>query len=367
MESEEMSGYFLSDGQELTIEEVREARERKKIEQADHWLTRGESSLEWLHSTLGLPKDFDLKGMIRKVEIEGSAIFYNEPRIIQKSGGGCRIIISPKPELMLLQKRINRLLKKTFKRPSNIFGYRGGSCLEVAERHAAWPSTLKFDVKDAFFQISWAELQRELKKSSRWKKKQVGFSGIVARWLAKLCTYSPPHKLVLKKFDVQSFLPQGAPTSAICFDLACRSLDEKLGRIAERVSGIVSRFADNYYFSMKTSRISRKLEHMIICDAQHKRYGDFRVHKIRQASQGQLCRMLGYNIMDSKITNTRDFNRTLRGALHVLKTKLERGLPYEKDYARVRGYMGFSINISPRLQQTYKYCQKMIVQQRKPP
>lgn len=364
MDDEELTGYWLPNGRRLKVRELEECRKCTRTKNTDIWLKRGEHSLQWLHRALELPIGFDLKGMIRRVEIEGSQFFYNEPRVIKKSGGGMRIIITPKPELMLVQKRINRLLQRTFKRPPNVFGYRGGSCLQVAERHVNWPSTLKFDMKDAFFQISWGKVYGVLLRDSH-SKRQAGFGRIVARWIAKLCTYSPPHKLVQEQLEgiIFSFLPQGAPTSSICFDLACRPLDDKLGRVAKRVGGIVSRYADNYYFSMPTSRISPKLRRLIICDA-HKCF-DFPVHKIQQVDKGQLCRMLGYNLLHGRITNTRDFNRMLRGALHVLKTKLERCLEWREDYARVRGYMGFSINTPPNLLETYKYC-KRLVQQREP-
>ena len=38
-------------------------------------------------------------------------------------------------------------------------------------------------------------------------------------------------------------------------------------KLAERMRGIVSRFADNYFFSMPTPKFSLKLQRMIACEA----------------------------------------------------------------------------------------------------
>ncbi len=357
MEGEEMSGRFLSSGRELTVRELAEFRRRSREQEAEKWLAG--SGFKWFAYALGLPLDFDLYSLIRTAEVDGTSALYHKPRLRKKADGGTRIIIVPKPELMFLQKRINRLLQETFPRPQNVFGYRGGSCLELVQRHAAWPSTLKFDIKDAFFQVSWGKAYAAILKPKYQEGKQ-GFSGPVARWIAKLCTYSPPPKIVEERFGsraCRSFLPQGAPTSSILFDLACWRADEKLERVAERVGGIVSRYADNYYFSMKTSRISPKLIRLVINDVRKR---GFPVHKIRRVDQGELCRMLGYNSLNGKVTNTRDFNRRLRGALYVLRTKLDRGLPWQEDWARVKGFAGFSVNIPSRLKEEYVLCEQKI-------
>ncbi|MDP2642005.1 MAG: reverse transcriptase domain-containing protein [bacterium] len=353
----EMSGRFLADGRELTVDELFEFRQRGRRNRVERRFTYAGKSFLWLGHALGLPTSFDLAGMVRQIDLEGSATFYHDPQLIEKSDGGTRVIISPMPELKFVQGRINRLLKRNFKRPENVFGYRGGTCYEVAERHLNWPSTLKFDIKDAFFKVSWTDVRTAI-RGSRYRPGS-GFSGSIAYWISRLCTYHPvPSDLEVLAGYAHSFLPQGAPTSPVCFDIACAPLDAKLTRIAERVGGIVNRYADNYYFSMPTSRISPKLERMIVCDA--RKHGGFHVHKVRRVDQGELCRILGYNLHNGRITNTRDFNRNLRGALYVLRTKLDRGLEWQEAYARVRGYMGVAVNLSDQLRQTYEYCESRI-------
>ena len=353
----EMSDHLFEDNQELRRTEPIIYRRKRYVERTLERFVRDQSSLIWLQRKLGLNRDFDLASMILQMELDGTAMFYHRPRVIKKTAGGTRTIISPGLELMFIQKRINCLLQRTFPPPENVFGYRGGSCLEVAERHAKWPSTLKFDIKDAFFRVGWGRVRNAIRGSSI-SINQPGFSSSVARWIARLCTYSPPPEVVLERLRIHSFLPQGSPTSPVCFDLACKRLDVKLTKMAHRIGGIVSRYADNYYFSMPTSRFPPKLERMIMCDVC--RHGRFPVHKVRRVGQGELCKIWEYNCSGGEISNNRDFRRNLRGVLYVLRTKLDRGLPSMEAYARVKGYMGLTINLPDDLLQTYHYCEGKI-------
>ena len=352
-----MSGRVLASGRELTMREWQEHRRRIREAEVNDRVSGCFKSFRWFANALRLPVTFDLSSMVKEADLNGAAALYEEPTIIEKASGGSRIIIPPRFDLMMVQKQINRLLRTQFPRPEHAFGYRGGTCLQVAERHVDWRSTLKFDIQDAFFQVTWTAVRGAIRRP-RFRRGRPGFSGPVAHWIAKLCAYSPPPPEVLERFPrMRSFLPQGAPTSPILFDLACRRLDEKLLRLAERVGGRVSRYADNYYFSMPTSRISPKLERIVVCEAE---YFGFPVHKVRRVSQGELCRILGYNLLDGRITNTRDFNRNLRGALHVLKTRLERGLEWEEAHARVRGFMGVAVNVPRQLQETFEHCEALL-------
>lgn len=355
MLDEEMSGVYLLDGRELTVRELAKHRARARVKEFKKWSERGRYALRWLGYALKLRSDFNLYELIRMAELEGTSSLYERPCLIPKESGGTRILIKPKADLMFLQRQINRLLKETFPSPPYAFGYRGGSCLDVAKRHVKWPSTVKFDVKDAFFHVTWGAVRTAISRNREMNA--VGFSGIIARWIAKLCTYSPPPEIVKSRFPgIRSFLPQGAPTSSILFDLACWRIDRKLHRLAERFKGQYSRFADNGFFSVKKKTISPKLIRIIVCDVN--KYG-FPVHKIRGIEHGELCRILGYNCLSGTITNTREFRRKLRGALYVLRTKLERGLPCHDDWARVRGLMGFSTNLPSALQTEYKHCEEM--------
>ncbi len=356
MAMEEMSGRFFSNGQEITQAWWDQDRHDRRVRRARTRLDFGMKSLYWLQNRLGLPEG-DFAHVILRMADEGSAPFYHVPKVIAKPKGGTRIIIAPRPELLQIQTRLNRLLQYTFKRPENVFGYRGGSCLDLAKRHVDWPSTLKFDIKDAFFRIDWLRVRNML--CSHPVFGEPGFSKNVAHWMAILCVHLSPPAEVYRRFpSISSFLPQGAPTSPICFDLACEDVDRRLAKIARRVGGIVSRFADNYYFSMPTSRFSPKLERMILCDVSS--YGRFPVHKVCTVGQGELCRILGYNLVDGHVTNTKAFRRKLRGALHVLKTKLDRGLECREAYSRVKGCMGFAVNLPVQFQETYDYCESKI-------
>jgi len=362
----EMSGWFLPHGRELTAVELAEHRRRGLIERSDRRFKYCRKSLLWLQNALGLGTSFGLANMLRQMEINGSAMFYYEPRLVEKPEGGTRVIIPPKRQLQLVQRRVHLLLAKTFPRPLHAFGYRGGSCFDLAQRHREFRSTLKFDVKAAFFQVGYARVRTAIRGYQCYVgkpglfKRLPGFSSSVAQWIARLCTYTPVSDEVAARlpFRARSFLPQGAPTSPICFDLACAQLDRRLLKIAKRVGGLMSRYADNYYFSMPAPEISPKLEAMIVCSTR-KRYG-FPIHKLRNVKEGELRRILGYNLVGNQMRNTRRFLRNFRGALYVLQTRLDRGLEWQDAYLRVKGFMSFAEEIPGNLQQVYEYCESKI-------
>lgn len=357
-QEEKEERWFLANGHELTPEELKEHRHRGRIRRSERRLKYCQKSFFWLSHRLRLPHNFDLSGMIRRVDLEGSAFLYHEPRIVKESDGKERIIVVPKSELMLVQSRIDRLARVTFERHPISFGCVGGSCHDVAARHAQYASTFKFDIKDAFFQVSWTDV-RETVQSYRWSKTP-GFSGSVAYWVAKLSTYHPvPDEIRRLAWCRHSFLPQGSPSSPVLFNLVCRSLDEKLDKIAKRVGGIVSRYVDNYFFSMPTSRVSVKLMRMIINDVWKR---GFIPHKIQRIDEGEIYRILGYNSVNGNVCNTRDFKRNFRGALYVLRTRLERGLEWQEAYNRVQGFMSYGVNVPEDLQRIFLECQKMIQQ-----
>ncbi len=319
-------------------------------------LEDNQKSFFWLAHALGLSRDFDFKSLLLNICIDGSASYYHPPRVIQKTEGGKRVIITPKADLRMVQRRIHQLLMRTFPRDPNTFGFMGGSCQEVAKRHAPYASTLKFDARDAFFQVSWPMVRSSVRSFPIEKgQRSPGFFKCVAYWIAKLCTYNVKDSRPEFQHHT-SFLAQGAPTSPICFHLAYRRLDAKLARIAERVGGIYSRYADNYYFSVPTPEISDKLMRIITCDARK----HIPIHKLRRVNQNELCRILGYNVQDGHLSNSKDYRRKLRGALYVLRTRIERGLPYDEAHHRVEGLMQFTINLPPDLQKAYDHCRQLI-------
>lgn len=185
----EMSDRFLTSGRKLTIEEYQEHLLRFRKRCVERRLSGQQRSLFWLGHALGLPTSFDLGGMLRSAGLEGTAGFYHEPQVREKPEGGTRIIISPKLDLKLVQKRIRRLLRRTFQRHPNTFCHMGGSCLDVAHRHVEYSSTLKFDIQDAFFQVSFPVLKEAI---TGRRPIRSGFSRSVAHWITQLCVYNPP-------------------------------------------------------------------------------------------------------------------------------------------------------------------------------
>lgn len=305
-----------------------------------------QKSIIWLGFALGLHPSFNLSGLINDIRIRGSAPYYHNP--VWRDGGS-RVTFEPIPILKLIQTRINRLLERQFPRPTAVFGFSGGSCLDVAKRHWQKGSTLRFDIRHAFFSLGQETLF--------WKLcggRKCGFSKSVADIICRLCTYHPaPNNLMVKFGCGKSFLPQGAPSSPRLFDLGMKVLDRRLTRIAERFGGVYSRYADNIYFSTTTDEFNPKLRRIILCEARRK---GFRTHKIWVSNRKEMCRILGYNVADPAITTTRDFRRKLRGALYVLEALIDRGEDHYSQLSRVNGMMAWGINLPDELMEAHERC-----------
>jgi hypothetical protein len=303
--------------------------------------------LMWLGHALWLPTSFDLSGLITRIKEEGSDWCYRPPIW---ATDGSRVILEPIPELKRIQRRVNRLLERQFRTPKDVFGFSGGSCLDVAQRHRQGGSTMCFDLRHAFFTVSRDMVYKALQS----EKKQYGFSKTVAEMISLLCTYSPATLDLKAKFWCgNTFLPQGAPSSPRLFDISLHRLDRKLRRLATRVNGRVSRFADNYYFSVPADEFSPRLQKAIICEVHIK---GFYAHKVRVANRGEMCRILGYNVADTAITTTRDFRRKLRGQLYMLESLIDRCDAYEDALCRVNGMMAWAQNLPQPLLDAHARC-----------
>jgi Flp pilus assembly CpaE family ATPase len=95
------------------------------------------------------------------------------------------------------------------------------------------------------------------------------------------------------------------------------------------VDGIYTRYADNLFFSVKTEEFPRSVRQTIIKLVEgrkmkhgrkrgRRRFGsEFQWHKLKVGPVDG--RMLGLNICDAKLYNTRDFKRKLRKVIHHMK------------------------------------------------
>ncbi|MBU3661512.1 MAG: RNA-directed DNA polymerase [Flavobacteriales bacterium] len=157
-----------------------------------------------------------------------------------KKKQGLRTIKAPIGTLKLLQQKLNRHLQGVYLnlKPTCAKGFvinPPGSSLkanivENALPHVAKKYVLNMDIRDFFTSISDKQIYHLFKSSP------FDFSPQIAAAFTYLVT-------------VDDCLPQGAPTSPILSNFACRSLDEKLMEFANHHQLNYTRYADDLTFS----------------------------------------------------------------------------------------------------------------------
>lgn len=267
-----------------------------------------------------------------------------------KKDGSKRVIHVPSPELKRVQDRINRNWLKNLSIGENAYGFSGGSTVNALEPHLKNQTMLRVDIKNAFPSITYHNVLFyfshviNIYRPTHRKDGLGRYSWYFSRALSELVTW-------------RGILPQGAPTSPRIFDLVCSSLDIVLSRLAKNVDGIYTRYADNIYFSMDCDPFPQKVRQAIlkIIESSHKfspstrygskgrrRYGpNFKWHKLKVGRvEG---RMLGLNIVESKLHNTRDFKRKLRKTVYHLNWMLTNGeQDIEKAVGKFYGMTGYA-------------------------
>jgi len=264
---------------------------------------------------------------------------------LPEENGKKRQVCIPDEPLKKIQRRINKYILSLFRPAKNVFGFSGGSISDAINPHLGAESILCADFEDAFPTVTFDNVFRyfiegrsvhpdlpgpdEIAEYNHKYRYEYGyFSWYAARIVAELTTF-------------EGKLPQGAPTSPRLFDLICKGLDEKLLHLAENAEGEYTRYADNIFFSMEQENFPKKIKNAVLRTI--KEYG-FEPHKIktRRMIQGGTLRMLGLNVIEGKVHNTRSFKRQLRLSLHHIGWLLDHGMDYEEARQKLCGQMAFA-------------------------
>lgn len=210
----------------------------------------GLSAAWFLYQELGRPfRNFDqFKNLLTNC-IMRKASLYRMVKI-PKRNLKVRKLFVPCRELKIVQKRINSMILAQEPRHPNAYGFSGGNVIKalmpIAESKQPVFAT---DVKDAFPSTKGKTVFNVFLR--------LGYGFYSAYFLTCATTWP---KGALKNYW-ESGLPQGAPTSPRLFDLAFEHFDKKLSRLAERVGGHYSRYADNLFFTAPTFWPARKVKH----------------------------------------------------------------------------------------------------------
>ena len=296
------------------------------------------SSLLWLAKEAKL--DDRLLGNIL-VGIRTGELIYSVVQI-PKSDGGKRELHVPPPLVCIVQRAINKNVLSWISAHPCAFGFSGGGIVDAITPHLGSKILFSFDVVDAFDQISSGAVLRGLTEGravwiggGRGVHYEYGhLSWFAANMVAEICTW-------------ENSLPQGAPTSPRLFDQAFKVADTVLAKLAENVGGVFTRYADNIFFSLRDkTHFPPKLERAVLRVLYRGEYGWHKL-SVRRMDNGAV-RMLGLNVMEGKISTPRDYKRRLRLAQHHVRYLLDRDLPFEEAWLRLKGQMGFgSLGILP--------------------
>lgn len=294
-------------------------------------------ALPWLHGKLQLDNEINLYYLIGNLRQGKHGLYYKQWQKTDKDGS-VRPIFEPKGELRVVQKAIQKKILSEFPRHKSSYGFRGGSCIDAVSLHSGSKSLLTFDIRHAFSNVTHYRIFQALYRLNQ----KPYLSLYVARMVADLCTVGEVISIGGGGCDYQSFggmLPQGATTSPALFDLSFAPVDNLMRLWAKRLCLRYSRYADNLHFSSAQVEFPDLARAIVVSEVTKM----FPVHKIRLMRTDQYCRMLGLNLADGRVTNTRDYKRAFRGALYHLRHALDNSLPYERAWQIANGFMGFAV------------------------
>ncbi|MDD2696621.1 MAG: reverse transcriptase family protein [Candidatus Pacebacteria bacterium] len=366
----------------MTVEEMDvllgEIHEKKQQEKRELSYQKEIPSLIHLAKELKLTRKEEM--LVEALRLARNGNGYRTITVPKKNGEGREINI-PADILKRVQRRINKHLLSYFQHSQNIFGFSGGSIVEAITPHLKAKSILCVDVMDAFPSVKFDDVfdylieGRTVVISGYYRDRhRYGkvhdygyFSWYVARIIADLTTF-------------KGRLPQGAPTSPRMFDLMCRNMDKALTKLAASTGGTYTRYADNIFFSMDEEEFPRPIRQAILKIIENREFSSYPKHKhrhpgpyfdwhklkVRRVNDGNTVRLLGLNIIEGKIHNTRDFKRRLRLSIHHLNWLSRRGLEgteqFKTAWLKLQGQMAFARTdtLPPKLVEAYSELQKRL-------
>lgn len=275
--------------------------------------------------------------------------------LIKKRSGGKRELNIPSESLKKIQRKISKRILGDFPVAKNVYGFSGGSIIDAIKPHLGAGTILCVDIKNAFPSIGPFMVFNLLTKGREVRY----LDHITAE--SQYLWYGPYHqavaeftpgylswyaaRIVTQLIVFKDQLPQGAPTSPKLFDIFCKPLDEKLNEFARSVRGTYTRYADNIFFSMPDKEFPKPIKNAV---SHRMRKEGFVPHKFKMGKLDQeALRILGLNLIDQKIHNTRDFKKALKLSIHhtnwLLDNRKSDTPEFEKAYQKLRGQMNFAI------------------------
>lgn len=315
-------------------------------------------------------------GFLRNVVSRDISDPYKIFRLKKNSGRGFRIISIPDPELMLVQKWINKNILE-FGRP-NVASYafmKGVSVKDAAELHCGCRWLIKLDVRQFFESISEIAVYKVFQS--------FGYQPLISLELTRLCTRLGSNtkarrtkrwQVDTSKYQIISkykchrigHLPQGAPTSPMLSNLVMQNFDKDILKIADDSNLVYTRYADDLAFSTKSNKFSRE----DACRFIRKVYEVMKVNglspnvtKTKIASPGSRKVILGLLVDGEKPKLTREFRSNLRQHIYYIKSPQIGPAEHARNRGftsllglrhHIEGLISYTAHIDPMLAKKYR-------------
>ena len=312
----------------------------KKNKKTKHTLTKSDveiiKTLDFLSNNSTATKqdiasllEFNLKAMLIKLYSNNNDLY--TLKTIPKHNGQQRILYAPNNYLKPIQRNLLYILglKNTSKSCSHGFE-KDKSIKTNAQKHTSKKYILKIDLENFFSTITFPRVY------GIFRKEPYNFNKEISIFLAHICIYQNSTS------DASDFglLPQGAPTSPLIANLACRRLDNTLMSIAKKYKCTYTRYADDIYISTNLSefpkeiyyngKLSETIINIIEADNQFK----INNNKVKLLKQQQRQLVTGI-VTNKKMNIKRNFIKNTRAMLYQWESEKNKYL-----------YILFNSNIS---------------------
>lgn len=257
---------------------------------------------------------------------------------IPKKSGGVRVITAPDGELKDILTTLGFIFSERYVPTPNAMAFtRGRSVADNARAHVGHHYVLNLDLKDFFTTITAMDVERGLNR--------IGFSPLVSRDLASICTYP-----VRDGQRIRNVLPQGSPASPVLSNICALTLDRKLEGLVRRFHLTYSRYADDMTFSSNHNVYRENGDFM--CEL-HRIISDcgFTVNpsKTRLQKHGSRQEVTGL-IVGERANVSRQYVKTLRVIIHHIAINDH---PTRHDVSVAKGKLNYLRMVKGKHDSTY--------------
>ena len=257
---------------------------------------------------------------------------------IPKKSGGVRVITAPNGELKDILTTLGFIFSERYVPTPNAMAFtRGRSVADNARAHVGHHYVLNLDLKDFFTTITAMDVERGLNR--------IGFSPLVSRDLASICTYP-----IRDGQRIRNVLPQGSPASPVLSNICALTLDRRLEGLVRRFHLTYSRYADDMTFSSNHNVYRENGDFM--CEL-HRIISDcgFTVNpsKTRLQKHGSRQEVTGL-IVGERANVSRQYVKTLRVIIHHIAINDH---PTRHDVSVAKGKLNYLRMVKGKHDSTY--------------